>query len=218
MVEEAAGEHKRKWNAVILIILLLSAGTGLFYYLFDLPVKSTKVSTTSDSIPFIADSNATQTEQPDTLPPDTFSSSPVVNDTKNDGRDTTSAIQQTVKEKGTLRLQSVQGFWFTYEGEIENGKANGKGKALYENGNTYEGNFTDNQRTGYGIAITKAGEKYEGQWKNDRFNGKGKYTWKNGDYYIGMFEEAKRHGKGKLYNSQGKLLQDGLWNNDKFVQ
>lgn len=218
MVEEPAGEHKRKWNAVILVILLLSAGTGLFYYLFDLPAKSTKVSTASDSIPLITDSNTTQAEQPDTLPTDTFPSSPAVTEPKNDSGNTTSSIQQKVKEKGSLRLQSVQGFWFTYEGEIENGKANGKGKALYENGNTYEGNFTDNQRTGYGVAITKAGEKYEGQWKNDRFNGKGKYTWKNGDYYIGMFEEAKRHGKGKLYNAQNKLLQEGQWENDKFVR
>ncbi|MCC6684253.1 MAG: hypothetical protein IT247_04195 [Bacteroidia bacterium] len=157
MVEEPAKEHKRKWNAVILVILLLSAGTGLFYYLCDLPAKSTKVSTTSDSIPLITDSNTTQAEQPDTLPTDTFPSSPAVTEPKNDSGNTTSSIQQKVKEKGSLRLQSVQGFWFTYEGEIENGKANGKGKALYENGNTYEGNFTDNQRTGYGVAITKAG-------------------------------------------------------------
>ncbi|MCC6684252.1 MAG: hypothetical protein IT247_04185 [Bacteroidia bacterium] len=33
-----------------------------------------------------------------------------------------------------------------------------------------------------------------------------------------MFEEAKRHGKGKLYNAQNKLLQEGQWENDKFVR
>lgn len=215
---EPAGEHKRKWNAVILVILILLAGTGLFYFLFDLPVKPAKTFIVTDSIPLTSDSNNAVTEHPDTIPPDTFISPPVVTETKNDSGNTAGTPQKKVTEKGTLRLQSVQGFWFTYEGEIENGKANGKGMALYENGNRYEGHFTDNQRTGYGIAITKAGEKYEGQWQNDRFNGKGKYTWKNGDYYIGIFEEAKRHGKGKLYNAQGKLLQDGLWENDKFVR
>jgi len=218
VVAEPAGEHKRKWNAVILVILLLSAGTGLFYYLFDLPLKPAKTFIVSDSIPVTPDSNSAITEQPDTISPDTSIPPPVVTETKNDSGNTTSTTQKKVKEKGTLRLQSVQGFWFTYQGEIENGKANGTGKAIYENGNSYEGNFTDNQRTGYGIAITQTGEKYEGQWKNDRFNGKGKYTWKNGDYYVGMFEGAKRHGKGKLYNAQGTLLQDGLWESDKFVR
>ncbi len=215
MVAEPSIEHKRRWNAVILIILLLLTGTCLFYYLNELPMKSGTILPVVDSTRYPQNSTV---EVTDTLPTNIHTKYTTVTETKNANGKTISADQKTVKEKGTLRLQSVQGFWFTYNGDIVAGKANGKGKALYENGNKYEGNFKDNQRTGYGTAITKTGEKYEGQWKNDRFNGKGKYTWENGDYYIGMFDEAKRHGNGKLYNYKGKLLQDGIWKNDKFVK
>jgi hypothetical protein len=198
----------------LLLLIVLGTATGIYFIIsykhreVTAPAATPAVDTisVSDSIP--------------TSPPDTVSIQPVLKDTVIPKRDSTPEAKkpEVIRSTGTLRLQSAQGYWFEYTGDIVNGEAHGKGSAVFENGNRYEGEFRHNKRSGYGIAINKNGDRYEGQWKNDRFNGKGVYTWKNGDRFEGYFRDAQRNGKGKLFNKQGELLKEGEWKNDELVK
>ena len=66
-----------------------------------------------------------------------------------------------------------------YEGEVVNGKPNGKGVAVYP---------PQGERTG---------DRYEGDWVDGRFHGKGTLTWHGGSYE-GDFVDGKPHGRGTL--------------------
>lgn len=199
----------KKWVIAVLIVLLLLLAA---YFIFTpapevIPAAALPIIDTNTLVPDTASLPDTVT-QPDTT-------------TVPQLEDTISVVEKrevSKKETGSLRLQSAQGFWFDYTGEIVNGEAHGKGVAVFENGNRYEGNFSHNKRSGFGKAINKNGDGYEGQWKNDRFNGKGTYTWKNGDRFEGYFKDAQRNGNGKLYNEQGALLKDGVWKDDELIK
>jgi hypothetical protein len=83
-----------------------------------------------------------------------------------------------------------------YEGNLVNGKANGKGFYTYTNGDTYEGDFINGARIGKGVITLANGSRYEGDFVNDKMNGKGVFTFANGDRYEGDFVDEKRTGKG----------------------
>lgn len=203
--------HQRK---IALMLLLLLAVATVIYYVWNTPepvmpapaIAPVDTAIVRDSVPEpVLDTTPVQIQSADTVvaKPD---STPVKKKT------------EVIRTKGTLKLQSAQGFWFEYTGEIVNGEAHGKGVAVFENGNRYEGEFRHNKRSGFGIAVNKNGDRYEGQWKDDRFNGKGIYTWKNGDRFEGYFKDAQRTGKGKLYNKRGELLKEGDWKDDELVK
>lgn len=66
---------------------------------------------------------------------------------------------------------------------------------------------------GFGIQIYDNGNLYEGFWKDDIKVGKGKFTWKGGEVYIGDFEN-KVNGMGVIYFvKKGKY--SGSWNEEK---
>lgn len=203
--------HQRK---IALMLLLLLALSTAIYFIQNKPEPVTPASSpvASDSIQVFDSASVTvvDTMPVQLQPKDTNMSIP----------DSTPVKKKTevIRSKGTLRLQSAQGFWFDYTGDIVNGEAHGKGVAVFENGNRYEGEFKHNKRSGFGKAVNKNGDQYEGQWKNDRFNGKGIYMWKNGDRFEGYFKDAQRNGKGKLYNKRGELLKEGDWKEDELVK
>ena len=88
----------------------------------------------------------------------------------------TPAIKRKIKDVFCYRI---------YEGDLIDGKANGKGKQRWSNG------------------IYSAACEYEGDWKDGKFHGIGKYASRNYYYdkdiekYEGGFANGKRHGKGK---------------------
>ena len=61
----------------------------------------------------------------------------------------------------------------------------------YLNGN-YKGDYLNGKREGKGIYIYNNGDKYEGEYKNDLKNGYGVYTYKNGDIYEGYYKDGMR--------------------------
>jgi hypothetical protein len=122
-----------------------------------------------------------------------------------------------VKALSFLSIKSKKGGNLYYVGEIENGKANGKGISVSQSGSVYEGQWKDNNKHGYGNYKWADGERYEGEYQNDLRHGNGTYFWKNGQRYMGQWVDDKREGKGAIYNKNGKLKIKGTWKDDQII-
>ncbi len=83
----------------------------------------------------------------------------------------------------------------SFIGTLLNGKANGYGVGTYANGNSYKGNWVNNSKEGYGTFIYRNGDEYRGNFKNDM-----------------------RNGYGRVYNRVGQVVQEGYWENDKYLK
>ncbi len=117
----------------------------------------------------------------------------------------------------------------------------GKGKAVYPNGDTYEGDFVNNIPDGFGTFTEINGNVYAGQMSKSEFQGKGKFFWKSGSVYEGDFVKNKREGEGKTTSADGSyfagiykgdwrdgfgiefdkstnLLRKGIWNGSTLVK
>ena len=96
-----------------------------------------------------------------------------------------------------------------YDGDIQNGKANGKGKMSWsDDGHAYV---------------------YDGEWVNDEINGKGKMSWSDdGRAYVyeGMWKNGKKNGIGNMTSwpkdmehshewVEDMTIYDGEWVNDE---
>ncbi len=131
-----------------------------------------------------------------------------------------------------------------YEGEMLNGKRQGYGKAVYDNGSVYEGYWENNQRhgkgklifgqsskdeffegtfvddviEGYGIYQLKNGTRYEGNFTNGKVTGDFTVNYNNGQVYVGQLVNAKRHGRGKLIYKKDDVRDyyEGDWDNGNF--
>ena len=101
-----------------------------------------------------------------------------------------------------------------YEGELINGKKEGKGKFTYKNGCIYEGFFKNNKKEGSGIFYYTNGDRYKGQFKQGFYQGKGVFYFHNGDRYEGGFDKNKYSGIGKYFYHNGDSFE-GSWQNDK---
>ena len=97
-----------------------------------------------------------------------------------------------------------------YEGEFIDGKKEGKGKLIYNNGTEYSGNFKNNKPDGYGQLTQENGEVYQGEWKEGKINGHGTRFHKNGDKYIGNYIDNIRNGYGIYIFSNGNTYE-GNW-------
>eukprot|EP01113_Clastostelium_recurvatum_P005450 TRINITY_DN1243_c0_g2_i2.p1 TRINITY_DN1243_c0_g2~~TRINITY_DN1243_c0_g2_i2.p1 ORF type:complete len:1190 (+),score=319.37 TRINITY_DN1243_c0_g2_i2:16-3585(+) len=103
-----------------------------------------------------------------------------------------------------------------YEGMWSNGIIEGKGTFYYRNESVYEGNMKDGMRAGHGkLTDPLLGEVYEGEWSNDLKDGKGVLTCGDGGSYTGTWQRGKRHGTG-VYTSptEGIRHYGGEWADD----
>ena len=98
-----------------------------------------------------------------------------------------------------------------------NGKIEGKGKLILENGEIYIGEFLDNYANGKGKSYyDKDNLRYEGDFKKGKMEGNGKYICENGNYYIGEFAKDYFNGKGIVYYKNGdKIYEDSFANGKK---
>ena len=101
-----------------------------------------------------------------------------------------------------------------YDGNLINGKKEGKGIYYYPNGCKYEGHFKNDKKEGKGIFYYSNGDRYEGRFKEGNYEGKGIFYFTNGDRYEGNFEKNKYSGKGIYYYHNGDYF-DGYWIDDK---
>ena len=101
-----------------------------------------------------------------------------------------------------------------YEGDIVNGKKEGKGILKFSDGTEYEGDFIDDKYEGIGKLSFKNGCIYEGSFQNNSINGKGKYIYTDGKEYNGDFQMGLKHGFGRLSWSDEKYFE-GFWINNR---
>ena len=131
-----------------------------------------------------------------------------------------------------------------YEGEVRDGKPNGRGtltdrngthqEGLWRNGNAYavSGTLvfpdgTKETRTWYadgsvcgGTILWPDGRQYKGDWKvsenaSELPHGPGEMTWPNGRKYVGMFNNGTMNGIGKMTYPSG-LVENGPWKDGMF--
>ena len=101
-----------------------------------------------------------------------------------------------------------------YEGQTINGKKEGKGIYIYQNGCKYEGYFKNDKKEGNGIFYYANGDRYKGNFHEGNFHGNGVFYFNNGDRYEGEFNKNKYSGKGKYFYHNGDRFE-GQWLNDK---
>jgi hypothetical protein len=99
----------------------------------------------------------------------------------------------------------------SYEGETQNGKAQGQGSLRDNKGNVYTGSFKSNLRDGWGTLKWANGSTYEGQFHNAVKEGQGVFMFANGDVYRGEWRNDKMNGLGTKYDSRGIVIYKGQW-------
>jgi hypothetical protein len=117
----------------------------------------------------------------------------------------------------------------SYDGDIKNGVAHGKGKYYrnkgHDNSLIYEGEFENNLYNGQGTLYFE-NTIYEGEFKDGLLNGTGIEYYRERDYgirrkdyelkvYEGDFKDGQYDGNGKLYNDKGQLKYEGKFEYDK---
>jgi len=111
------------------------------------------------------------------------------------------SVQNGVRN-GKGKFFSVGSNKFVYDGEWSNGVFHGYGVCYFGEFGCeyrYEGYFVQGQREGKGTMYYASGNIYEGDWHEGKRHGKGKFTWKeNGSYYVGEFVNGEMSGKGEI--------------------
>jgi hypothetical protein len=99
--------------------------------------------------------------------------------------------------KGTIKTVNGQ---LVYEGHFKDDLYEGDGLWISEQGLIYTGNFTQGKRNGRGILFSNESKyRYDGEWKDDMKCGKGSETNPDGSTYIGEFCNNKKNGQGICY-------------------
>ena len=98
-----------------------------------------------------------------------------------------------------------------YTGEWKDGKKNGKGVYVYQNGHKYDGEWKDNKRNGFGKYIWPDGKYFEGQWKNEWRNGKGVIYQPSLDYFEGTWVNDTLSGLVIHKSKEGKILDKSIY-------
>ena len=105
-----------------------------------------------------------------------------------------------------------------YVGEFKDGKYNGQGTHFMRNGDRYVGEFKDGEFNGQGTYFLRNGDRYVGEFKDDYRHGQGTATYSDGEKYVGEFKDDKYNGLGTLFGSNGSVISQGIWANDKFAR
>ena len=127
----------------------------------------------------------------------------------------------------------------TYIGEFFQGKEEGYGMRIFEDGWMGEGLFKSGvfrlglvnmnegdryfgswdesgEKSGDGRYYSKNGAVFEGVWKQDKMNGKGTYYQADGSKTEGLWQENQKTGKFTIMNKYGQKAES-VWQNGKKI-
>ena len=104
-----------------------------------------------------------------------------------------------------------------YNGTMQFGKKNGKGKLSYiEKRMTYVGIFINGLREQKGnLSSLDNKYLYDGDWKNDVFEGNGSLVTREGNKYVGTFKNGLYEGQGYLIDNEGNIYNGNFKNGKK---
>lgn len=130
-----------------------------------------------------------------------------------------------------------------YEGEVDEGRINGKGILYDDEGRTiysgmfsmeqyegmgeqyskegkliYKGEFASNLYQGYGELYDDDGrKKYVGEFVNGQYSGQGTLYYPNGPKkFVGNFQAGNKDGVGQNFAEDGTLVYEGPFKNDEY--
>ena len=111
-----------------------------------------------------------------------------------------------------------------YTGEMADGKREGRGLCLYNNGTLYQGFWKKGKEHGYGTIMTadRCRVIFEGNFERGKMSGFGTYYYASTgeseivSHYTGEFRENQRNGMGRYVWSDGSEF-NGNWNCDQMT-
>jgi len=109
--------------------------------------------------------------------------------------------------------------WGSYEGELDaDGKRQGKGKMIYDSGNSYEGGFVDDAHQGdKGVYRWVDGDEYKGSWKGGERHGIGSFCSADGTVEYCTFVEGVIEGDGLFWSADRKTVHKTV-NGKKIIE
>ena len=97
-----------------------------------------------------------------------------------------------------------------YEGELKEGKPDGRGRMTCANGNVYKGEWKEGKPDGRGKMTDTDGSVYEWDWKDGLQDGRGKMTYATGLVYEGEWKDGLEDGQGKMTLTDGNVYEGEL--------
>ncbi len=122
-------------------------------------------------------------------------------------------------KSGRVAILGKSGY-LAYEGEVEDGAANGTGVLYAPDGDVvYRGGFSQNQYSGFGERYYPGNLLwYAGDFAANEFEGEGTLYRKSGVVeYEGGFAGGLKEGRGVLYDGSGKQIYEGSFQKDRIV-
>lgn len=104
----------------------------------------------------------------------------------------------------------------TYEGQMRDGRPDGRGRLRFADGAVQEGLFRDGRLHGEGTSIEAGGERYDGSFRDGLRHGRGVLRFANGNRHEGAFADGLRHGEGTMILAGGGRY-GGRWQDDRFL-
>lgn len=89
---------------------------------------------------------------------------------------------------------------YRYSGDFKNGRKDGVGKFIFDNGDVYDGDVRNDEFQGNGKPFRNNrigtmewadGNTYTGDFKMGLMQGRGKYTFRTGKIYAGNFKDGE---------------------------
>ena len=104
----------------------------------------------------------------------------------------------------------------TFDVEVASGNLV-KGNIIWFDGSKYSGNLAGSVISGRGTYTWPDGTRYEGSFKNNQRHGKGSMILLDNSKWSGKWKNNKKNGKGKQFDTEGEIVQQGVWESDEYV-
>ncbi|KAJ8952817.1 hypothetical protein NQ318_008138, partial [Aromia moschata] len=114
-------------------------------------------------------------------------------------------------------LPEYKVFSLSYRGDWKNGRMEGFGVRIYNDGSFYIGHWKCNKRHGHGRMWYADKSFYDGDWVKDVRQGLGLLVRKDTNRYEGEWYCDMKNGKGRFFFLTTGVIQDGIWYNDYCV-